>query len=119
MTTIAINTVTGQRAAAVLPIVQVQYPAADLDYLCAGAVGVGLNRLFSPAFKFVAEDFGTPLEADDTVAVELDDADDARATSLAAELGVDVALVLSAALCTGLAKLVGDTSRLVGPFEVV
>ena len=40
-----------------------------------------------------------------------------RATELAAALSVNVALVYSAALCTGLARLQGSTARLTGPFS--
>ena len=41
----------------------------------------------------------------------------ARAQSLADALSVNVALIYSAALCTGLARLQGSTARLTGPFS--
>lgn len=119
MTMIAVDTVAVQRMAHVLPRVQEQVPAADDDYVYAGAVCVGLNRLFDPTFRFVAEDFADPGEGEEEIDVAVDEADDARATSLAAELDVPVSRILSAALCTGMAKLVGSTTRLAGPFEVV
>ena len=119
MTTVSIDhdTVTGQRVAPVLVLVQQQVPAADEDYVRTGAVGVGLNFLLDPVFKFVAADFATPGAADDTASVTLIEGDDARAQSLATALSVNVALIYSAALCTGLARLQGSTSRIVGPFS--
>jgi hypothetical protein len=117
MTTIAVDTITIQRAIAVLPLVQEQYDDATEDYVYMGAVTVGLNRLFDRNFKFKAADFATPAGADDTVEVELWGGDEDRAQSLADDLGIDVGAVLSAALCTGVAKLVGNTARIVGPFS--
>lgn len=117
MSTIAVNTLTVQRVATVLPLVQDVVAEATDDYVYTGAVGVGLNRLFDPNFKFKASDFESVVFADDTVDVTIDPADSDRATSLAASLGVSVDVILSAALCTGMAKLVGDPVRLVGPFS--
>jgi len=119
VTAIAINTITAQRMAHVLPLVQAQVPAADEAYVWMGAVATGLNRLFDPKFNFVASDFGTAPTADDMIDVTLWDGDDARAASLAAELGVSVGLILSAALCTGMGKLSGDRARLIGPFAEI
>lgn len=119
MTIIAVNTLTIQRAALVLPQVQATVEEATDDYVYAGAIRVGLNRLFDHNFKFKAADFADPGAADDTVECTLADGDEDLAQSLADDLGVNVALVRSAALCTGMAKLVGDTARLVGPFEEV
>ncbi|MEI4927640.1 hypothetical protein Q8G50_34545, partial [Klebsiella pneumoniae] len=73
------DTHTGQRVAPVLVLVQQQVPAADEDYVRTGAVGVGLNFLLDPVYKFVASDFATPGAADDTASVDLIDGDDARA----------------------------------------
>lgn len=119
MTTVSIDhdTVTGQRVAPVLVLVQQQVPAADEDYVRMGAVGVGLNFLLDPKFHFVAADFAAPGDADDTASVDLIEGDDARAQGLATALGVNVALIYSAALCTGLARLQGSTARLTGPFS--
>lgn len=119
MTTVSIDhdTHTGQRVAPVLVLVQQQVPAADADYVRSGAVGVGLNFLLDPVYKFVAADFATPASADDTTSVTLIAGDDARAQSLATALGVNVALIYSAALCTGLARLQGSTARIAGPFS--
>lgn len=113
---IDIDTHTGQRVAPVLTLVQVQVPAADEAYVLKGALGVGLNFLFDPVYGFVAGDFTTPGAADDAVSVEPIDGDEARAQSLADALEVDVALIYSAALCTGLARLQGSKARLTGPF---
>ena len=119
MTTVSIDhdTHTGQRVAPVLVLVQQQVPAADEDYVRTGAVGVGLNFLLDPVYHFVAADFATPGAADDTTSVDLIEGDDARAQSLATALSVNVALVYSAALCTGLARLQGSTARITGPFS--
>ena len=119
MTTVSIDhdTTTGQRVAPVLVLVQQQVPAADEAYVLGGAVGVGLNFLLDPVYHFVAADFATPGAADDTASVDLLEGDDARAQSLATALSVNVALVYSAALCTGLARLQGSTARLTGPFS--
>lgn len=119
MTTVSIDhdTTTGQRVAPVLVLVQQQVPAADEDYVRTGAVGVGLNFLLDPVYHFVAADFATPGAADDTASVTLLDGDDARAQSLATALDVNVALIYSAALCTGLARLQGSTVRIAGPFS--
>ena len=118
MTTVNINidTHTGQRVAPVLALVQEQVPAADEDYVRKGAVGVGLNFLLDPVYQFVTSDFDLVAAEDDTIAVELIDGDSDRAQSLADTLGVDVSSIYSAALCTGLARLQGSTSRIVGPF---
>lgn len=118
MTMIAINTTTAERMAHVLPLVQEQVPAADADYVYSGAIGVGLNRLEDPTFKFVGDDFDTVTEADSEVDVEVTAADGVRVFALSVALGVDEDLIRSAALCTGMAKLAGDPTRLVGPFEV-
>jgi hypothetical protein len=114
---IDIDTHTGQRVAPVLALVQEQVPAADEAYVLKGAVGVGLNFLLDPVYAFVAADFETPGDADDTVSVTLADGDAARAESLATALEVDVGLIYSAALCTGLARLQGSTARITGPFR--
>ena len=119
MTMIAINTLAATRATACIAAVQAAgAPEADLDYVYTGAVGVGLNRLFDPSFAFVAADFASSSEADDEVDVAVEAADVSRAASLATSLSTTSALVLSAALCTGLEKLVGSSARIVGPFEV-
>lgn len=115
---IDIDTHSGQRVAPILALVQVEVPAADEAYVLKGAVGVGLNFLLDSAYHFVAADFETPGDADDTVSVTLIDGDSDRAESLATALGVDVGLIYSAALCTGLARLQGSTQRITGPFEV-
>ncbi len=119
MTTVNIETTTQaeQRIIAILALVQEQVPAADDDYVRKGAVGVGLNRLLDERFGFVAADFADPAASDDTIAVELIDGDEDRAESLATALSVDVALIYSAALVTGIGKLAGDRSRLLGPVE--
>lgn len=113
-----IDTHTGQRVAPVLALVQEQVPEADEAYVYAGAIGVGLNFLLDPVYGFVHADFASPGAADDTVAVTLAEGDADRAESLADGLGVSVALIYSAALCTGLARLQGSVDRLTGPFEV-
>ena len=119
MTMIAINTLSATRASACIAAVQAAgAPEADLDYVYTGAVGVGLNRLFDPSFAFVAADFDAPGSADDSIDVAVESADESRAASLATALSTTSALVLSAALCTGLEKLVGSSARIVGPFEV-
>ena len=119
MTMIAINTLSATRASACIVAVQAAgAPSADLDYVYTGAVGVGLNRLFDPTFAFVAADFASSGAADDEIDVAVEAADVSRAASLATALSTTSALVLSAALCTGLEKLVGSSARIVGPFEV-
>ena len=119
MTMIAISTLSATRANACIVAVQAAgAPSADLDYVYTGAVGVGLNRLFDPTFAFIAADFDAPGSADDEVDVTVETADAARAASLATALSTTSALILSAALCTGLEKLVGSSARIVGPFEV-
>ena len=119
MTIVSIDhdTHTEQRVAPVLVLVQQQVPAADEDYVRAGAVTVGLNFLLDPKYRFTAADFATPGDADDTASVTLNEGDDARAQSLADALSVNVALVYSAALCTGLARLQGSADRITGPFS--
>lgn len=111
------DTVTGQRVAPVLALVQVQVPAADSDYVLTSAIVVGLNFLLDPTYKIVVADFATPGAADDTTAVTLANGDADRAQSLADALSVNVALVYSAALCTGLARLQGSALRITGPFS--
>lgn len=115
---IDIDTHSGQRVAPILALVQVQIPEADEAYVLKGAVGVGLNFLLDPVYAFTADDFGASGDADDTVSVDLIDGDADRAESLATALGVEVGLIYSAALCTGLARLQGSTQRITGPFEV-
>lgn len=115
--TIAIDDTTAARAAAVLPAVRKRAPRADLEYVYRGAVGVGLNRLCEPSFGFTAADFAAPEPGALVVAVNVDAADVARATFFAVELDTDIGAVLSAALCTGLEKLIGGKARLVGPFQ--
>ena len=114
--TIAIDTHSGQRVSPVLALVQQTVPAADDAYVLTGALGVGLNFLLDPVYQFDAADFANPSAADDTVSVDPIEGDEARAESLATALEVDVSLIYSAALCTGLARLLGSTARLTGPF---
>ena len=111
------DTHTGQRVAPVLVLVQLQHSAADEDYVRAGAVTVGLNFLRDSVYRFTAADVATPGDADDTASVTLNDGDADRAQSLADALSVNVALVYSAALCTGLARLQGSAARITGPFS--
>lgn len=115
--TITIDQTTAARAAAILPKVRKRTPRADLEYVYRGAVGVGLNRLCEPSFGFTAADFAAPSTGSSDVLVAVDAADTARATHFANELETDIGAVLSAALCTGLAKLAGNGARLVGPFQ--
>ena len=117
MIDIAFDVVTSQRIAVALVAVQLTVPAADLDYVRAGAVMVGLNRLYDHNYRFMAADFTSPGQAAFVEAVTIDSTDLARATSLAAELSVPIANIYSAALCTGAAKLAGEKARIVGPFS--
>lgn len=93
--------------------VQEQVPAADLDYLYAGAVGVGLNFLLDDRLAYTAADFDAVEAEDSQITVTLLDGDAARVTSFAAAIGVEEKLVYSAALCVGLARLAGDTTRMI------
>jgi hypothetical protein len=67
-------------------------------------------------YQFVSGDFADPAAGDDVEAVELLAGDADRAASLASSLSVNITLIYSAALCTGLARLQGSTARIVGPF---
>lgn len=118
MTTVSIDhdTHTMQRVAPVLALVQLQVPDANEAYVLTGAVCVGLNFLWDARYKFTGPDFASPGVGDDTTSVTPSPEDVSRAELLAIRLGVSEALVYSAALCTGLARLQGSTARLTGPF---
>ena len=123
------------RAAQLLPRIQAGYvptprpayigaPSAapevvDLAYVATGAVQVGLNRWTLPASQVPPAELFQPKAGTDVLPEEVDvmveDID--RAEKLAAHLGADVLLILSCALCTGLAMLAGD-GEVRGPFEV-
>ena len=114
---IDIDTHTADLVAPTLTKIQEQVPAADADYARAGALGVGLNFLLDPVWRIVAADFAAPTAKDATVSVTPLAGDEDRAESLATALSVDVALVYSAALCTGFARLNSSVARITGPFE--
>lgn len=91
----------------------------DLAYVLTGAVQVGLNRWTLPASQVPPAELFTAKVGvgvlPDEVDVMVEDID--RASKLAAHLHVDVLLILSCALCTGIAMLAGD-GDVRGPFEV-
>ena len=88
-------------------------------YVLMGAVTIGLNRWTLRFADLPKASVFRPVagEAVELVAVPVIEADLARAAKLAETLDVEVALVLGAAACSGLAVLAGDDVTL-GPFEV-
>jgi hypothetical protein len=105
------------RAGVVLPDVQETVPEADLDYVCAGAVRVGLNRLNAKNRGYKAADYVTTISVGASlIAIAVEDDDVARADVIAAAASVTRAVVVSAAACTGLAMLTGLDVRIDGPF---
>ncbi len=127
MITIGIDSQSSDRVAPVLAKVQETVPGADEAYVLKGALGVGLNFLLDPVYKITADDFAAPGGQDLTVDVEPIEGDEDRALILALAiewpLGLTqpaaLALVYSATLCTGLARLLGSKARITGPFSEV
>ncbi len=122
------------KIAAALVKVQVTFPGASSEYVRQGAVRIGLSQFEGQSNHYEAADFATKGAADSVVSVEVSAEDAARAVALAASLSVDLALIYSAALCTGLAVLdgwkglsrsrsgglslpPGNPGRLFGPFS--
>lgn len=123
---IAMDALAQSRAMALVPIVQESYnayelakygsndpPDIDEAYVRTHAIRVGLNRfplvsmsrVNAPTAATFAVQAGTDVEA---VAVDVVNEDLTRAQAWATALSVNVSLVLSAALCTGLGALSGD-----------
>lgn len=98
------------RAAALLPVVQLTVPLADLSYVYNGAAGVGLNRICStmPTRVLDGADL-TPVASIGVVLTtfDLDAANTARAAAKGAEVGYATRVIASAAVATGLALLSG------------
>lgn len=112
MPNITVNTdlVGRNRAAALLPIVQVTVPAATLDYVYNGAAGFGLIRVASSATNRVlsAGDLTPTVRAGVLgTTFDLDAEKTAIALVKATALGMTTEEVVSAALATGLALLSG------------
>ncbi len=127
---IAVDDVAEGRIAAIRTAVQLVIGGANDDYVRSGAVMMGLTRLESPGAHYAAADFATAPGGDAVVDVEVDAPTAARAAALAASWTVEIALIYSAALCTGLASLAGVATitdrnaaspgmpgRLFGPFS--
>lgn len=106
------------RAAALLPVVQLTVPLADLAYVYNGAAGVGLNRICStmPTRVLDGADL-TPAASSGVVLTtfDLDAEKTSRASAKAASVGLLTQPLISAAVATGLALLSGDDP---GPFTI-
>jgi hypothetical protein len=129
---VALDAAASMRAVALVPQVQASYHGYEdraygsrgpsdvtTDYVLTGAVTVGLNRWtlrladLPKASRFAPQ----PGQAVQTFGVAVLEIDLARAQKLAETLDVKLALVLSAAVASGLAVLSGaDVDE--GPFEV-
>lgn len=114
--TINIDGVGLTRAAALVPVVQVTVPLADLAYVYNGAAGFGLTRIASSSTgrELDTADL-TPIVSAGVVATmfTLSAEFTAIATVKAAALGMAVEEVVSAAMATGLSLLAGTDP---GPF---
>jgi hypothetical protein len=108
---LTISTAAAALAASSVAVVQVGYPAADIDYVYTGAVRMGLTRLSSPKRTFTAADYAVLPAALTTVTVSVATDNDATAQAIATALGVSKARVLSKALCTGLTTLNGTDAE--------
>lgn len=112
MPSITVNTdATDQaRAAALLPVVQMTVPLADLDYMYNGAAGFGLTRIASalPGRELDGTDLapvaGTGVSG---VTFDLDATNTAIAMVKAAAIGLTTEELVSAAVRTGLSLLAG------------
>lgn len=106
------------RAAALLPVVQLTVPLANLDYVYNGAAGVGLNRICStmPTRELDGTDL-TPAASSGVVLTtfDLDAEKTARAAAKATAVSLSTAQLTSAAVATGLALLSGVDP---GPFTI-
>jgi hypothetical protein len=134
--TIAVDSVAAARATALVSAVQDSYnayelakygsnnpPDVDEDYVRMCAVRIGLNRLVGnagPTAATFAEQDGDSVSG---VSVEVENGDLARAQAFADLVSVDLVLVLSAALCTGLGAMSSDPASAtlasqpaIGPF---
>ncbi len=122
---LALDAIARTRAEQLLPHVRLSYVATggerpiNIRYVLTGAVHVGLNRWALRSGDLPVASTFTPKAGDDVlhVSVEVDDADLFAAEALAHRTGRLRNDVLSAAVCTGLAKLAGDRATH-GPFEV-
>ncbi len=110
MPSITVNTDTTarSRAAALVPIVQVTVPSADLNYLYDGAAGIGLKRICStmPTRQLQAADL-TPVAGSGVAETTfpLSTENYARALVKATALGMTTEQIVGAAVRTGLSLL--------------
>jgi hypothetical protein len=112
-----VNAAAVTRNATVLPLVQAEDAGADTDRVYAGAVRVGLNRLASTKRTYTNAQYVPTVDAGAasvTIAVENDDI--VRADAIAAARSTTRAVVVGAAVNTGLAMLAGVDADIVGPF---
>lgn len=93
--------------------------AVDHSYVLTGAATVGLNRWTLPASPPVKPESFEPQKGElvELVEVHFTHGDLARAEALSNRIMVPVEMILSCAVCTGLAMLAGDAT-IRGPFEV-
>ncbi|MGN6107658.1 MAG: hypothetical protein ACTHU0_21290 [Kofleriaceae bacterium] len=106
------------RVAAILTAVQLVVPSAVAADVRHGAVRTGLRRVATTQNgRVLTPSFFTPAAGTGvaTTTVNIFNEDYDRATALAAARGTTIEVVLSAALCTGIALQSGvDTT--IGPF---